>query len=140
MLLTQEGKGAIRNGHGVGTPTPDGGLKFAASVAFQADTTGKLARLERRARAGRAHDSRRRGRAVDANGVEGPALRREYGDPWLHGVATLAIRAAEVPKPCSTLRRWAALHHVQRFLDPLPRDGPHVLSLGRAEQPKVGSR
>jgi hypothetical protein len=45
MLSTQDGEGAIWNGHGVGTPTPDGGVKFAASVAFQAGATGKLARL-----------------------------------------------------------------------------------------------
>ena len=45
MLRTQDGEGAIWNGHGVGTPTPDGGVKFAASVAFQAGPTGRLARL-----------------------------------------------------------------------------------------------
>jgi len=45
MLRTQDGEGAIWNGHGVGTPTPDGGVKFAASVAFQAGATGRLARL-----------------------------------------------------------------------------------------------
>jgi len=45
MLMTRDGEGAIWNGHGVGTPTPDGGLKFAASLAYQAGGTGKLARL-----------------------------------------------------------------------------------------------
>jgi hypothetical protein len=45
MLRTRDGDGAIWNGHGVGRPTPDGGVTFAASVAFQAGATGKLARL-----------------------------------------------------------------------------------------------
>ena len=45
MLMTRDGDDAIWNGHGVGTPTPDGGIKFAASIAFQAGATGKLARL-----------------------------------------------------------------------------------------------
>jgi hypothetical protein len=45
MVMTRDGEGAIWNGHGVGTPTPDGGIKFAASVAYQAGPTGKLARL-----------------------------------------------------------------------------------------------
>jgi hypothetical protein len=45
MVMTRDGESAIWNGHGVGAPTPDGGLKFAASVAFQAGPTGKLARL-----------------------------------------------------------------------------------------------
>ena len=45
MLMTRDGDGAIWNGHGVGTPTPDGGVKFAASIAFQAEATGKLGRL-----------------------------------------------------------------------------------------------
>jgi hypothetical protein len=45
MIRTPDGEGAIWNGHGVGTPTPDGGVKFAASVAYQAGTQGKLARL-----------------------------------------------------------------------------------------------
>ena len=45
MLRTQDGDGAIWNGHGVGTPTADGGVKFAASATYQASATGKLARL-----------------------------------------------------------------------------------------------
>ena len=45
MIRTQDGEGAIWNGHGVGTPTPDGGVKFAASAAFQASAQGKLSRL-----------------------------------------------------------------------------------------------
>lgn len=45
MVRTQDGEGAIWNGHGVGTATPDGGVKFAASVAYQASPHGKLARL-----------------------------------------------------------------------------------------------
>jgi hypothetical protein len=45
MIRTQDGEGAIWNGHGVGTPAPDGGVKFAASAAFQAGPQGKLARL-----------------------------------------------------------------------------------------------
>jgi hypothetical protein len=45
MLHTRDGEGAIWNGHGVGTVTPDGALRFAASVAYQAPATGKLARL-----------------------------------------------------------------------------------------------
>ncbi len=45
MLMTQDGESAIWNGHGVGTVTPDGGLRFAASCAFQTHPTGKLARL-----------------------------------------------------------------------------------------------
>jgi hypothetical protein len=45
MIRTSDGEGAIWNGHGVGTPTPDGGVRFAASAAFQAGTSGKLARL-----------------------------------------------------------------------------------------------
>jgi hypothetical protein len=45
MIRTPDGEGAIWNGHGVGVPTPDGGVKFAASVAYQAGSQGKLARL-----------------------------------------------------------------------------------------------
>jgi hypothetical protein len=45
MVMTRDGEGAIYNGHGVGTPTPDGGVKFAVSIAFQAGAAGKLARL-----------------------------------------------------------------------------------------------
>ena len=45
MIRTPDGEGAIWNGHGVGTPTPDGGVRFAASAAFQAGASGKLARL-----------------------------------------------------------------------------------------------
>src|SRR5262249_56903278 len=45
MIRTQDGEGAIWNGHGVGTPTPDGGVRFVASAAYQAGATGKLARL-----------------------------------------------------------------------------------------------
>jgi hypothetical protein len=45
MVRTADGEGAIWNGHGVGTPTADGGVRFAASVAFQAGAHGKLARL-----------------------------------------------------------------------------------------------
>jgi hypothetical protein len=46
MIMTETGESAIWNGHGVGTPTGDGlGVKFAASIAFQAPADGKLARL-----------------------------------------------------------------------------------------------
>jgi hypothetical protein len=45
MIHTQDGEGAIWNGHGVGTVTPEGGLRFAASCTYQAPHTGKLARL-----------------------------------------------------------------------------------------------
>jgi hypothetical protein len=46
IFMTNDGEGAIWNGHGVGHPTEDGmGIRFAASVAFQAPTTGKLSRL-----------------------------------------------------------------------------------------------
>ena len=46
MVLVESGESAIWNGHGIGTPTGSGmGMKFAASVAFQAQATGKLARL-----------------------------------------------------------------------------------------------
>lgn len=46
IVMTSDGEGAIWKGHGVGTPTGDGiGIKFAASVAFQAPADGKLARL-----------------------------------------------------------------------------------------------
>ena len=45
ILMTATGEGAIWKGHGVGTPTPDGSVKFAFSVAYQADPNGKLAAL-----------------------------------------------------------------------------------------------
>ena len=46
MVRTQDGsEGAIWNGHGVGTPTADGGVRFAASATYQAAPSGKLARL-----------------------------------------------------------------------------------------------
>jgi hypothetical protein len=46
MVRVESGESAIWNGHGIGAPTGNGmGMKFAASVAFQAQTTGKLARL-----------------------------------------------------------------------------------------------
>ena len=46
IVMTQDGNSAIWNGHGVGTPTGDGmGIKFAYSIAFQAEPTGKLAAL-----------------------------------------------------------------------------------------------
>ncbi len=46
MIMVDGGESAIWNGHGIGTPTGDGmGMKFAASVAYQAQTTGRLARL-----------------------------------------------------------------------------------------------
>jgi hypothetical protein len=45
IFMSDEGEGAIWNGHGVGTPTGDGaGIKIAASVAFQTNSQ-KLARL-----------------------------------------------------------------------------------------------
>ncbi|MSQ10131.1 MAG: hypothetical protein EXR52_03905 [Dehalococcoidia bacterium] len=34
--MSQTGEIAIWNGHGIGTTTPDGSIKFAASVAYQA--------------------------------------------------------------------------------------------------------
>jgi hypothetical protein len=44
--MVDSGESAIWNGHGIGTPTGNGmGMKFAASAAYQAQTTGKLARL-----------------------------------------------------------------------------------------------
>ncbi len=46
IVMTSDGQGAIWNGHGVGHPTEDGmGIRFAASVAFQAPTEGALSRL-----------------------------------------------------------------------------------------------
>ncbi|HEY7141465.1 MAG TPA: hypothetical protein VIE44_15280 [Methylomirabilota bacterium] len=46
IVITDSGESAIWNGHGVGAATGKGlGMKFAASVAFQAPATGKLARL-----------------------------------------------------------------------------------------------
>jgi hypothetical protein len=45
VLHAQDGESAIWTGHGVGTVTPDGDLRFAASVTFQAGAAGKLARL-----------------------------------------------------------------------------------------------
>ena len=46
IIRVESGESAIWNGHGIGTPTGNGmGMKFAASVAFQAQTNGKLARL-----------------------------------------------------------------------------------------------
>jgi hypothetical protein len=46
VIMLQSGESAIWNGHGVGTPTEDGmGIKIAASVAFQAGGSGKLAAL-----------------------------------------------------------------------------------------------
>ena len=46
MIRVESGESAIWNGHGIGTPTGNGmGMKFAASVAFQAQANGKLARL-----------------------------------------------------------------------------------------------
>lgn len=46
IFETSDGEGAIWNGHGIGVPTGDGlGVKFAASVAFQASPSGRLARL-----------------------------------------------------------------------------------------------
>ena len=45
IFMTQDGQGAIWNGHGVGNPTGQGmGMAFAASIAFQADSD-KLSRL-----------------------------------------------------------------------------------------------
>src|SRR4051794_16378235 len=45
IYMTKDGESAIWNGHGVGTGTPDGGVKFAASIAVQAGSSGKLAPL-----------------------------------------------------------------------------------------------
>ena len=46
ILMVESGESAIWKGHGIGTSTGNGiGMKFAASVAFQAQTNGKLARL-----------------------------------------------------------------------------------------------
>ena len=45
IFMAKDGEGAIWKGHGVGSGTPDGGVKFASSVAFQANPSGKLARL-----------------------------------------------------------------------------------------------
>jgi hypothetical protein len=45
VYMTNDGESAIWNGHGVGFGQADGSIKFAASIAFQANTTGKLARL-----------------------------------------------------------------------------------------------
>lgn len=45
IFMAKSGEGAIWKGHGVGSVTADGGVKFAASAAFQADASGKLARL-----------------------------------------------------------------------------------------------
>ena len=44
VIMTQDGEGAIWNGHGIGRGTPDGGIAFAASIAIQTDSS-KLARL-----------------------------------------------------------------------------------------------
>lgn len=45
IFMSSEGDSAIWNGHGIGRPTGEGmGIKFAASIAFQAGP-GKLARL-----------------------------------------------------------------------------------------------
>jgi hypothetical protein len=44
IVMTSDGESAIWNGHGIGKGAEDGGMTFAASVAFQAGT-GKLARL-----------------------------------------------------------------------------------------------
>jgi hypothetical protein len=45
IFLTQTGEGAIWNGHGIGQGREDGSLTFAASVAFQAPTSGGLSKL-----------------------------------------------------------------------------------------------
>jgi hypothetical protein len=45
VYMTKDGESAIWNGHGIGEGTADGGMKFAASIAFQAGATGKLAPL-----------------------------------------------------------------------------------------------
>jgi hypothetical protein len=45
IVMTNDGESAIWNGHGIGAPTPDGGIKIAGSIAFQAGATGKLAPL-----------------------------------------------------------------------------------------------
>jgi len=46
IVMTETGEGAIWKGHGIGRPTGDGlGMTFAASIAFQAPTSGPLARL-----------------------------------------------------------------------------------------------
>lgn len=46
IFMAETGDSAIWKGHGVGTPTGEGmGIKFAASVAFQAEASGKLAPL-----------------------------------------------------------------------------------------------
>jgi hypothetical protein len=45
IFMTNDGAGAIWNGHGVGHPTGDGmGIAFAASIAIQTDSE-KLSRL-----------------------------------------------------------------------------------------------
>jgi hypothetical protein len=44
IFMTQDGQGAIWNGHGVGHGREDGSIAFAASVAFQTDSD-KLSRL-----------------------------------------------------------------------------------------------
>ena len=44
IVMTNDGESAIWNGHGVGSES-GGAMKFAASVAFQAGATGKLAPL-----------------------------------------------------------------------------------------------
>jgi len=45
IFMTNDGAGAIWNGHGVGQPTGDGmGIAFAASIAIQTDSE-KLSRL-----------------------------------------------------------------------------------------------
>ncbi len=46
IFMAKDGTSAIWNGHGVGLPTGDGmGVKFAFSVAYQADPNGPLAAL-----------------------------------------------------------------------------------------------
>lgn len=46
ITMSNEGEGAIWKGHGVGRPTGEGmGMSIRFSVAFQAQTDGKLAAL-----------------------------------------------------------------------------------------------
>ncbi len=46
IIVTSDGQSAIWNGHGIGRMTGEGmGMSFRFSVAYQAPTDGKLARL-----------------------------------------------------------------------------------------------
>lgn len=46
IVMTADGSSAIWKGHGVGVPTGEGmDMKFAYSIAFQAEPNGKLAAL-----------------------------------------------------------------------------------------------